>query len=187
MGLEPISDDVFALARSGDRAAFAALIGQHQKMVYSVALRMLGQRELAEDMAQEVFIQLHAKLASLESPSHLVFWLRKAAAHRAIDQLRRHSLLRVTALEEEAAENIAVESNEDPLLQRRLRGLLLQLNPVARAVMTLRYQEDLDPPDIAEILDMPLNTVKSHLKRSLDTLRQHWPNAPQAQQESLSP
>ena len=186
MGLEPISDDVFALARSGDRAAFAALIGQHQKMVYSVALRMLGQRELAEDMAQEVFIQLHAKLASLESPSHLVFWLRKAAAHRAIDQLRRHSLVPVTLLDEET-EDIAVESSEDPLLQRQLRGMLLRLNPVARAVMTLRYQEDLDPPDIAEILDMPLNTVKSHLKRSLDTLRQHWPKAPQAQREGLSP
>jgi RNA polymerase sigma-70 factor, ECF subfamily len=186
LGLEPICDDVFALARSGDRAAFAALIGQHQKMVYSVALRMLGQRELAEDMAQEVFIQLHAKLASLESPSHLIFWLRKAAAHRAIDQLRRHSLVRVTALEDEA-ENIAVESAEDPLLQRQLRGLLLQLNPVARAVMTLRYQEDLDPPDIAEILDMPVNTVKSHLKRSLDTLRRHWPSSPQVQREGVSP
>lgn len=186
MGLEPNSDDVFDLARSGDRTAFAALIGRHQRMVYSVALRMLGQRELAEDMAQEVFIQLHAKLASLESPSHLVFWLRRAAAHRAIDQLRRHSLMRVTALEEEP-EIVAAESAEDPLLQRHLRHLLLQLNPVARAVVTLRYQEDLDPPDIAEILDMPLNTVKSHLTRSLDALRQHWPNAAQAQREGLSP
>jgi RNA polymerase sigma-70 factor, ECF subfamily len=92
----------------------------------------------------------------------------------------------VTALEDEA-ENIAVESAEDPLLQRQLRGLLLQLNPVARAVMTLRYQEDLDPPDIAEILDMPVNTVKSHLKRSLDTLRQHWPSSPQVQREGVSP
>jgi RNA polymerase sigma-70 factor, ECF subfamily len=186
LGLEPSCDDVFALARSGDRAAFAALIGQHQKMVFSVALRMLGQRELAEDMAQEVFIQLHGKLASLESPSHLVFWLRKAAAHRAIDQLRRHSLVRVTAIDDEA-QSVAVESDQDPLLQRHLRGLLLQLNPVARAVMTLRYQEDLDPPDIAEILDMPLNTVKSHLKRSLETLRQHWPSAPQTQREGVSP
>ncbi len=186
MGLEPTADDEFALARSGDRAAFAALIGRHQKMVYSVALRMLGQRELAEDMAQEVFIQLHAKLASLESPAHLLFWLRKAAAHRAIDQLRRHSLLRMTALEDEA-ENLAIESDADPLLQRHLRGLLLQLNPVARAVMTLRYQEDLDPPQIAAILDMPVNTVKSHLKRSLETLRQHWPDAPPAQREGVRP
>jgi RNA polymerase sigma-70 factor (ECF subfamily) len=186
LGLEPNADDVFALARSGDRAAFAALINRHQKMVYSVALRMLGQRELAEDMAQEVFIQLHAKLASLESPSHLIFWLRRAAAHRAIDQLRRPAMLRMSALDEEA-DRVAVESPEDPLLQRRLRELLLKLNPVARAVMTLRYQEDLDPPDIADILDMPLNTVKSHLKRSLETLRQHWPDASQAQREGVSP
>lgn len=183
---EPVCDEVFARARSGDRAAFAALIEQHQKMVYNVALRMLGQRELAEDMAQEVFIQLHAKLASLTSPAHLLFWLRKTAAHRAIDQLRRHSLLRATALDEQA-EGFGVESAEDPLLQRQLRAMLLQLNPVARAVMTLRYQQDLDPPDIAELLDMPINTVKSHLKRSLDTLRQHWPATGQIPQEGLSP
>jgi DNA-directed RNA polymerase specialized sigma24 family protein len=59
----------------------------------------------------------------------------------------------------------------DPLLQRRMAELVAQLAPAARAVVVLRYQEDLDPVDIASTLDMPINTVKSHLKRSLSSLR----------------
>jgi RNA polymerase sigma-70 factor (ECF subfamily) len=53
-----------------------------------------------------------------------------------------------------------------------LQSLLLQLNPAARAVVTLRYQDDLDPAEIAKLLEMPVNTVKSHLKRSLELMRQ---------------
>jgi RNA polymerase sigma-70 factor, ECF subfamily len=64
----------------------------------------------------------------------------------------------------------------DPLLQRHLWRLLSNLSPPARAVLLLRYQEDLDPIDIARTLDMPINTVKSHLKRSLEILRQNTPN-----------
>jgi DNA-directed RNA polymerase specialized sigma24 family protein len=63
----------------------------------------------------------------------------------------------------------------DPLLQRHLTLLLEELSPPARAVVLLRYQEDLDPVDIARTLDMPINTVKSHLKRSLQTMRQKTP------------
>jgi RNA polymerase sigma-70 factor (ECF subfamily) len=60
----------------------------------------------------------------------------------------------------------------DPLLQGQLRRLIAALPTSARAVMLLRYQEDLDPVEIARTLDMPVNTVKSHLKRSLATLRE---------------
>lgn len=151
--------------------AFAALVTGHQKSVFGLALRMLGSAHLAEDIAQEVFMQLHAKLTSIESPEHLRFWLRRVTANKAIDHLRRRSRLDVTSLEEETHQ-VAAEDPGDPLLQKRLRSMLLQLTPAARAVMTLRYQDDLDPLEIARILDMPANTVKSHLKRSLDVLRQ---------------
>ncbi len=151
--------------------AFAALVTGHQKSVFGLALRMLGSAHLAEDIAQEVFMQLHAKLTSIESPEHLRFWLRRVTANKAIDHLRRSSRLKVISLEEES-QQVGTEDPGDPLLQKRLRAMLLQLTPAARAVMTLRFQDDLDPLEIARILDMPANTVKSHLKRSLDVLRQ---------------
>jgi RNA polymerase sigma-70 factor (ECF subfamily) len=164
-------DDDLAKARAGDMAAFKALVVLHQKSVFGLALRMLGTVDAAEDIAQEVFMQLHAKLTSIETSDHLRFWLRRVTANRAIDQLRRSGLLRVTSLNGEA-EHLGSEDPGDPLLQRRIRALLLQLNPAARAVVTLRYQEDLDPTEIAQVLEMPINTVKSHLKRSLDLMRE---------------
>lgn len=163
--------DALARARAGDAAAFATLVRQHQRAVYSLALRMLSDRHKAEDLAQEVFIRLHRKLATVQSDTHLRFWLRQVTSRLAIDRLRReprHELVPLTEDLPLASEPAA----GDPLLQRQLRVLIAQLPPAARAVVLLRYQEDLDPTEIARTLEMPINTVKSHLKRSLEQLRE---------------
>jgi RNA polymerase sigma-70 factor (ECF subfamily) len=85
--------------------------------------------------------------------------------------LRRRSRVQMTGLDEETQLFTAGE-DPDPLWRRHLQALLADLSPPARAVLLLRFQEDLDPVDIARTLDMPLNTVKSHLKRSLESMRQ---------------
>jgi RNA polymerase sigma-70 factor (ECF subfamily) len=115
-------------------------------------------------------MQLSANLAGIASNKHLGFWLRQVTSNRAIDQLRHRSRLQMSSLEE-GAELFSAEDQADPLLQSHLRALLAHLSPPARAVLLLRYQEDLDPIDIARTLDMPINTVKSHLKRSLEIMR----------------
>jgi len=162
-------------ASAGDTAAFAALVRRHQRSVYSLSLRMLADRFQAEDLAQEVFLQLHRSIRSVESETHLAFWLRRVTVNRAIDRLRREPPLSQAALSE--ADGLAAEPSEiDPILERRLRALLRELAPAARAVVLLRYQEDLDPTEIARTLKMPLNTVKSHLKRSLAALRERLGN-----------
>jgi RNA polymerase sigma-70 factor, ECF subfamily len=168
--------ELLSLARAGDRAAFTALVRRHQRSVYSLALRMLWNPDEAQDLAQDVFMQLHRKLAQIHSDEHLVFWLRKVATHLAIDRLRRDARYELRPLDDEAAavEELGAEGpvDGDPLLARRLRALIARLPPAARAVVLLRYQEDMDPVDIAETLEMPVNTVKSHLKRSLASLRE---------------
>jgi RNA polymerase sigma-70 factor (ECF subfamily) len=163
-------DELLSRSRTGESAAFAALVRQYQRPVYSIALRMLSDRHKAEDLAQEVFLQLHRKLDSIESEAHLAFWLRKVTTNRAIDRLRREPRIETIPLDEETG-LIADANDEDPLLQRRLSALVAQLPPAPRAVVLLRYQEDLDPVEIARTLDMSINTVKSHLKRSLLALR----------------
>jgi RNA polymerase sigma-70 factor (ECF subfamily) len=131
---------------------------------------MVWDRHAAEDLAQEVFMQLYRRLARVQSDTHLVFWLRQVTLRLAIDRLRREATHRVVPLEEGL--DVAAEPSEsDPLLRRRLHALVAQLPAAARAVVLLRYQEDLDPIEIAATLDMPVNTVKSHLKRSLEELR----------------
>jgi RNA polymerase sigma-70 factor, ECF subfamily len=168
---ECTSGELLTRALAGERAAFGALVRRHQRSVYSLALRMLSDRHAAEDLAQEVFLQLYRSLASVASQAHLSFWLRKVTMHRAIDRLRREPRHAGAALEE--ADALASEVPDgDPILERRLRSLLAQLPAPARAVVLLRYQEDLDPVEIARILKMPVNTVKSHLRRSLAMLRE---------------
>jgi RNA polymerase sigma-70 factor, ECF subfamily len=163
-------DEQLIKARRGERAALTALVQAHQSAVYSLALRMLGTRDLAEDLTQDVFMQLNGHLRSIESGKHLVFWLRQVTTRRAIDQLRRRARVEMTSLDGEA-QYFSTQDDADPLLQRHLRRLLSELSPPARAVLLLRFQEDLDPIDIARTLDMPINTVKSHLKRSLEAMR----------------
>lgn len=176
-------EEELARARAGEPAAFASLVRLHQRSVYSLALRMLGDREQAEDLAQEVFLQLHRALGTIASAAHLQFWLRKVTTHRAIDSIRRRPAAE-QPLEETEVHGIEepVTSSPDPLLQRHLESLMMQLAPAPRAVLLLRYQEDLDPIDIGNVLDMPINTVKSHLKRSLAALREQFdaPATPEA-------
>lgn len=179
------SDEQLAKARAGDTAALASLIQAHQRSVYSLALRLLGARELAEDLTQDVFMQLNGNLKSIESNTHLLFWLRKVTSHRAIDQLRRGSRIEMTSLDDEVSPVSTVDGG-DPMLQRHVQQLLLELSPPARAVLLLRFQEDLDPVDIARTLEMPINTVKSHLKRSLEIFRQRTPHPEPRRREDKS-
>jgi RNA polymerase sigma-70 factor (ECF subfamily) len=157
-------------ARAGDRQAFATLVRSHQGSVFSIGLRMLNRRDAAEDLAQDVFLQLYRKLDTIESLQHLGFWLRRVAANLAIDWLRRAPYSSAQPLDENI-DVIAPEADDDPLMSRELGRLLGELAPHARAVMLLRYQEDRDVAEIAAMLDMPVNTVKSHIKRSLTALR----------------
>jgi RNA polymerase sigma-70 factor, ECF subfamily len=157
-------------AQDGQTAAFRELVCIHQGSIYSLALRMLGVREDAQELAQDVFVLLHQHLAQIQSVPHLRGWLRKTACHRAIDRLRgrgRHSALPLEAAEEQEAPG----EGGDPLLEQHLRHLIARLAPVPRAVLLLRYQEDLDPTEICSVLGLPLNTVKSHLRRSLSLIR----------------
>jgi RNA polymerase sigma-70 factor (ECF subfamily) len=171
-------------ARAGDANAFASLVRTHQGCVYSIGLRMLQRRDAAEDLAQDVFLQLYRKLDSIETLEHLGFWLRRVASNLAIDRLRR---LPFTAPQPDPEMEIpSHDAPVDPLMSRELVRLLGELPAAPRAVMVLRYQEDRDLTEIAAMLDMPVNTVKSHIKRSLTTLRSRMIGARLIETEDLS-
>ena len=160
------------LARSvrGDQLAFAQIVREYQSMVFSLACHFLRDRALAEELAQEVFLTLHQNLSTIQSPAHLLFWLRKVTSNRCIDQTRRQKVRPQISIEDVPEPSTApVES--DPMLTETLRRVVDTLPEKARMVVILRYQEDLEPAEIAHVLGMPLNTVKSHLRRSLSMLR----------------
>jgi RNA polymerase sigma-70 factor (ECF subfamily) len=167
----------FARARAGDAQGFRALMRLHQGRVFSIALRFTGRRAEAEELAQDVFVQLHGALAQIESAAHLKHWLLRAISHRCIDrqrhERRRPRLVPIDSVPE-SADVATGDAQGDPLAGARLRRMLLELAPDARAVMLLRYQEDLDPGDIATALGMSVNTVKSHVRRSIEWLRTQY-------------
>ena len=150
---------------------FRALLLEHRGMVFSIALNFLRDRGTAEEVAQEVFFSLHRNLDRIETPAHAAAWLRKVAVQRSIDEGRRRSRRPQVALED-VAEPAAGAKPGDPLLSELLRKLIATLAEAPRMVMVLRYQEDLDPAEIAAAIEMPVATVKSHLQRSLALLRE---------------
>lgn len=160
--------DTLARAQGGDHDAFADLIERHEDMVYSLAWHFFGDRSRAEETAQDVFLQLYRNLDGIQSDAHLLFWLRQVTTRRCIDQTRR---VKLKAVSLDDVELRSADKQADPFLDRRLRESIEALPEVQRAVLTLRYQEDLDPSEICRIVDMPVNTVKSHLHRALQALR----------------
>ncbi len=161
-----------ALARSasGDRSAFAELVQEYKAMVYSLAYHSLHDSGAAEDVAQEVFLDLYRSLGSIKSAAHLKYWLRRTASHRVIDTVRRQRFPEVGL--EETSEPALPAAEPDIFLREKLQELVRALPPKPRLVVVLRYQEELELHEIAEILEMPINSVKSSLQRSLAVLRE---------------
>jgi RNA polymerase sigma-70 factor, ECF subfamily len=161
---------VIALMAARQVLDFGELMREHRAMVFSVAWHFLHDRDLAEETAQDVFLSLHTHLASIETPAHAGYWLRKVAVQRSIDAARKRSRRPQVALEDVAEPSVRPAAG-DPMLGGMLRRLIATLPETPRMAMILRYQEDLDPTEIAETMGIPLGTVKSHIQRSLGLLR----------------
>jgi RNA polymerase sigma-70 factor (ECF subfamily) len=140
-------------------------------MVFSLAWRMTGDRGLAEEIAQDVFMELDKHLSKIETPQHACFWLRRVAMSRSADALRRRRVRGMDLwVEIEERHGMRVEERVSPL-GMRLEQLLSTLPEPQRAALVLRYQEEMTPEEIAAVLESPLATVKSHLQRGLKLLR----------------
>ena len=165
------NEETLAKARRGDHAAFAEIVREHQSMVFGLACHFVRDRAIAEEIAQEVFLELYQSLGAMKSTDHVKFWLRRVAGHRCIDSARRRKVQPLVTLED-IPEPAAAAVTDDPILAATLRRYVGTLPEAARMVVIMRYQEDLAPSEIAELLEMPVNTVKSHLQRSLALLRE---------------
>ncbi|MBS1804040.1 MAG: sigma-70 family RNA polymerase sigma factor [Acidobacteria bacterium] len=150
---------------------FEQLVDEHQSMVFSLAWRMTGDRGLAEEVAQDVFLELDRHMERIESPEHALNWLRRVAVSRSADALRRRRVRGVDLwVEIEDKHGSPVEERQSPL-ETRLEQLLSTLPEAQRAALVLRYQEDMTPEEIAAAVEAPLATVKSNLHRGLKLLR----------------
>ena len=149
---------------------FAEIVRQHQARVYSIGWNFLRDRSIAEDLAQDVFLGLHRNLKAIESPTHLTNWLRQAMTRRCIDWSRRSAQKSRVSLEA-VQEPSAPARHGDPFVTDQIGRAMAHLPERSRMMVVLRYQEDLDPKEISELLAVPVGTVKSTLHRALGVMR----------------
>jgi RNA polymerase sigma-70 factor, ECF subfamily len=173
-------------AQAGDPAAITELIQSQQHYVYSIAMSVLHQPEDAADLTQEAFVRLMRVLPQYNGESRFTTWLYRMVVNLGRDELRRRGRqVPLVAPSETADEegldplnSVAsddrwgdpVRAYSDVELQGAVRRALDQLDPQYRIALTLFYFEDMKYTDIAEVLDLPLNTVKSHIRRGKERL-----------------
>ena len=161
------------MAQQGDRGAFGELVRHHHAGMVNVVYRMCGDAQLAEDAAQEAFLQAWLHLSTFRPGSSLRNWLYRIAVNVALDTLRR---------ERRVPQDLETVPVEDPapgpervLLQheraRRVQGAILSLTEANRAVLVLREYGRFSYQEIGTALDIPIGTVMSRLNYARNRLR----------------
>lgn len=160
-------------AQGGDREAFDALLAAVQAPLYGFVAAVTGDRALAEDVLQEVFVRIWTGLKWLRDPKLFRAWAYRIAAREAVRHARRER--RRDALHDDGAalDDVAAPEMEppDPWLLERLPRLMDGLSPASRAVLTLHYLHELSLGETAAVLGIPPGTVRSRLAYGLASLR----------------
>ncbi len=153
----------------GERAAFGELVLRHQTSVFNLAYRMLGNRQDAEDVAQETFLAAYRHLKNYDMRRSFRTWLLSIAHHRCVDFLRRRK--QTAPLDEQHAGARDTEARIVAVEQARMVQQALQrLSPEDRAVITLRYWEGMSYREMAEVLGVTEGSVRNRLYRARRSL-----------------
>jgi len=171
---QPAHEDAALLARvqRGDEQAMAMLFDRYSRIVYSVALRVLRDATSAEDILQEIFMQIWRNPAGfVATRGSLGGWLAVVTRNRSIDTLRRKKPTeQVEEMQLPAAGNLADESERN-LMMEKARVVIAQLPAEQRKTLEMAFFDGLTHSEIAEMTGDPLGTVKTRIRSALLTLR----------------
>ena len=188
MDLPALTDkELAALAAGGREEAYGELLKRFERPVFSLAYRMVRDRALAEDLAQETFIRAFNAISSYDPRRKFSSWLFKIANNHTIDYLRKKKLDTVsihgspharTPREEQRTRVVVEATGENPReyvehreLGRQIERAIGELRPEYRSAILLRHVEGYAYDEIAEIMGLPLGTVKTYLHRGRRELR----------------
>lgn len=179
--------EVVTLARKGIEAAHRELVRRYERPVFSLIFRMVRNRELAEDLSQETFVKVLNALDSYRPEYKFSSWVFKIANNAAIDHLRRRELdtlslegsphaetpqmIEATALQIGERGETQLEEVENKELGGEIERAIAKLRPEYRTCILLRHVEGRAYEEIAEILNLPLGTVKTYIHRARNELR----------------
>jgi RNA polymerase sigma-70 factor (ECF subfamily) len=188
-------EELLACFRRGQREAFGLLVRRYEGELYGYLRRYLGDANLADDVFQNTFLQLYTKIAQYEPGRPVRPWLYTIATHQAIDALRRNGRHQVLSLDQERDDSGSPDMPQlvgvlesrcpNPLDQAQgeerrqtVRATVDRLPDFLRQVVILAYYQGLKYRDIADILNIPVGTVKSRLHTALTRLQEAWSAVP---------
>jgi RNA polymerase sigma-70 factor (ECF subfamily) len=166
--------------RRGDPDAFDALLTRYQNRLYRYLLRLTGNTAVAEDLFQETWLKMITHIHRYDERRPFEPWLYSVARNLAIDHLRKASPQSLDEPSETGEARSALMGDDEPgslerLLEEERRGLLEkrleQLPALYREALSLRFEEEMTFEEMAEVLSVPVPTVKSRVQRALSTLR----------------
>ena len=179
--------EVVLRARSGQESAYRELIRRYERPIFALLFRMVRDRELAEDLSQETFVKALNAIESYRPEFKFSSWIFKIANNAAIDHLRRRELdtlsldgsphaetpeaMQATALQIGARQETPLDTVEAKELGSAIEAAIGSLRPEYRSCILLRHVEGRAYEEIAEILNLPLGTVKTYIHRARNELR----------------
>jgi len=172
--MEDIAKDILIRASQGDMRAFEDVYKASSSFVYNVALRVVNNREDALEVSQEVFLIIHHKLKTFRFESSFKTWAYRITANTAINFAKKSSRAKTVPFEESFGEGAVLNEAHTQMDQEQqnqiVEKLLGELNPDQRACVVLRDIQGLSYEEIAQALNININTVRSRLKRSREKL-----------------
>ncbi|MEW6360199.1 MAG: sigma-70 family RNA polymerase sigma factor [Planctomycetota bacterium] len=181
MAQEDPAKEVILAARGGDHAAFGEIVTFYQNTVYNLAFRLCRDRAEAWDMAQEAFLRAFRNLKKYDPQRPFRPWLLKVATNVCLNWIRdrRPDMPTVSAMADPDGQPMEATDNADPAAEVGsreaadvIRAAVVGLPTNYRVVVTLRYLEEMSYEEIAELLDLPIGTVKNRLFRSREILKE---------------
>ncbi len=174
-------DDLVRRVQEGQEEAFAQLMRRHERRVYNLAYRMLGNMEEARDAAQETFLSCFRNLEKFRGDAAFSTWLHRIAANVCFDSLRKRSKGPVEAIRfHEPAP--APDHGDQAAISIDVQRALLAVSPEFRAVLVMHEIQDVPVDEVASALDLPVGTVKSRLHRGRVALGRALAGEPDATQ-----
>lgn len=159
---------VVRLARNGDRKAFSELVSRRQAWIRNLMRRSCGETSLADDLSQQVFLQAWKTMPQLQDPGKFGPWLKRLAINVWLQHRRRNDPVSAAA----GLRDEAVATDDPARIAMDLDAALATLAHDARLCVVFAYHEGMTHGEIAELTDIPVGTVKSHIRRGSLRLRE---------------
>lgn len=161
-------------AQSGDKKAYNELLISIQKELYGYIWNVLSDKSMAEDILQEVFIIVYRKLPLLKEPEFFRAWLCKITTREIFRIIKKKKMIIEDRIDAEELENLTQPAESFKLSEiviEKLYSLINDLTPFSKAVLTLHYNNGIAIGEIADILGIPVGTVKSRLSYGLSIIK----------------